>query len=64
MRVFDNALLWINAEHLLVFKNSMKRSHHHHFEFEETSSFSFFSELNSWLSQILPILTVGFKVYK
>ena len=46
MRLFDNAPRWINAEHPSVFNNSIKTIHHHeHREFEETSSFSLFSEL-------------------
>ena len=50
MRVFDDGLLWINAENPLV---SMKTIHHHHWESEETSSFSFFSELQGMKKAII-----------
>ena len=46
MGVFDNGPSWINAEHASVFNRSIKTIHHHeHREFEQTSSFSLFSEL-------------------
>ena len=46
MGVFDNGPSWINAEHASVFNHSIKIIHHHeHREFEQTSSFSLFSEL-------------------
>ena len=50
IRVFDDSLLWINAENPLV---SMKTIHHHHWEFEETLSFSFFSELQGMKMAII-----------